>query len=181
MKKNNMNKTMKYKGIGFVEALIALMVSGVVAIVLMSISANALQELHTIDTEDAIAQVAVSTAVQLQYLANQEAQGEPDDNVFYDLTPNQCYGFSSPDEGLVESPICSYNTDTGDISANCRGISGTTYGEGFYRIMCVLNSDSDSNKRRLVVKIFSGVVNLPGKATTDADVKDYEYYAVISL
>ena len=39
-------KDLKYEGIGFVESLIALTVSGIVGIVLMGISAQAIYELR---------------------------------------------------------------------------------------------------------------------------------------
>ncbi len=50
MKKKKVNK--KYEGMGFAEALIALMIAGMVGIVLMRISSSTLRELAQLDMQD---------------------------------------------------------------------------------------------------------------------------------
>lgn len=215
-----------YKGLGFVEALIALMISGIVAVVLMSISANAMQELHTLDLEDELAQRAVSTGILVQNYATEASKGDPEENIFYNnLKMNQCYGFDvqggetvgidttsicqlypftwSRDDFVkgiyVTDPIDNTTTDddggidpweeTGAIElneiSNCPRSGDTRIlspdDTDFYRLFCIAYSKTANDKKKIVIKVFTGLSNMSGEATTDADIKDYEYYSVISL
>lgn len=62
----------KYEALGFVESLIAIMVSGIVVTVLMNISVVAMRDLVKLDVEDAQAYHARSAAVIVQNIANME-------------------------------------------------------------------------------------------------------------
>ena len=230
MNKKNINKIRRYKGLGFAEALIALMISGVVAVVLMSISANALQELHTLDLEDELAQRAISTAVLVQNFATEASKGDPEDNIFYnDLQTNQCYGFDvqgGETVAISTDSVCMFQnnwfyikvkgtydtTPIGSISDDDGGYDDGGYDDGmgpwesvpigsdeigncprsgdtrilspddndFFRLFCIAYAKT-SDKKKIIIKVFTGVGNMSGEATTDADIKDYEYYSVISL
>ena len=84
----------KYKGLGFAEALIAMMIVGIVGIVLMQIASNTLRELAQLDIEDALAKHAVSTAVDLQRIAIEDMTKVEDEKEFYDILQNNCYGIN---------------------------------------------------------------------------------------
>ena len=174
----------EYKGLGFVEALIALTVSGVVAIVLMGISAEAISELRRLDMQDSIAQHAVSTAVIIQDLAIKEAYvNDEDENIFYDLQPQMCYGFDvdsstgevtlDTDRNFSESERDYYSTDS--------VIPDDSDNPEFFRIMCVAHNPSAADRSKILVKIITGSNRVDGKVTNNRDVKDYVYYSVIVL
>ncbi|MDY0096982.1 MAG: hypothetical protein RBS01_01355 [Candidatus Dojkabacteria bacterium] len=164
-----------YKGLGFVEALIALSVSGVVAVVLMGISAEAIRELRKLDMQDSIAQVAVSTAVQLQDLAIKQAYQNPEGNIFYETTMQRCYtldsaGVFNPNEGFNQTAV-----------PREEYMNSLAEGEDeYFRVMCVEHK-TDSDRRKILVKIISGSNRVEGKVTNNKDVKDYEHFAIINL
>ena len=165
-----------YKGVGFVEALIALTVSGIVAIVLMSISAEAIQELRKLDLQDAIAQHAVSTAVHIQNLAIEQATGNPEGNVFLTLQMNRCYTFDINDGSLNTSGFLDSNSMTRSQYENALIEPDSE----FFRIMCVQHP-VEGDGRKILVKIIVGSNRVDGKVTSDRDVKDYEHFAIINL
>lgn len=172
----------RYSGVGFAEALIALMVAGLVAVVLMRISANAIGDLARLDLEDEIARRAVSAAVDIQNAAISESQKDPDDNIFYDpgsiLIEDQCYEYSFNVDGEI---LFDYVGDLNeDPPYERKPISNDPDEEDFIRVVCVTYHESD-DRSKMVVKIFTGVVGMAGLNTTDNDIKDYAYYSVINL
>lgn len=170
MKIDVLNK--KYDSLGFVEALIALMVSGIVGVVLMQISASTLRELHQLDIQDAVARYAVSTAVQLQKIATQDMTFADGDKVLFNLAPNGCYGFD---------PQGNIKTDTIYDIDNRSSYSGTSFVDPdleYFRIFCVKSDPTDAKK--MLVEIIVGSNKMAGQVTSDNDVKDYSYIAVIN-
>jgi len=171
----------KYKGLGFVEALIAMAMTAIIGLVLMKISANAIQQLHTLDLQDILAQRAVSTAVNIQKIATEYSSGLDGNNIFKDgggtsrLLPGSCYGFLASDQINTDS-IGQYNNGDPDFD---RDVSLFSDDQDIFRVMCFVQRDSKMEK--LVVKVYTGLVNMPGVATTDGDIKDYEQFSVIVL
>jgi len=139
----------KYEGLGFVEALIALTVSGIVSVVLMNISISTLRELRQLDVQDAIAQHAVSTSVILQKIAIQDMTR--DEKVFDELNSGSCYGFNL-DGSIKEGAPVSENRSSYSMSSLVEEDSE------YFRIFCLKSKD----------------------ATTDNDIKDYSYLAIIN-
>lgn len=162
----------KYNGLGFVEALIALTVSGIVGIVLMSISASALNELRTLDTRDEIEFHAVSTAVHLQRLAIEQAVEDPENNPFFNLLEGNCYGFKNKEEGEAIDV-------TSSVDPNIRETFTTSPIEGtdYFRIFCV----ESANNRKVLLRVIVGSTRMEGRVTSKGDIKDYEYLAIINL
>lgn len=167
----------EYLGMGFVEALLALTIAGIVGIVLMGISAEAIGELRRLDIQDAIAQNAISTSIHIQDLAIKEAINNPEGNIFLnDLLNQTCYEFYS-DTGEIKTP----GTPIMAISrSQYMNDSLMESGSEYFRLMCVEHKSGTDN-RRMVVKIIVGSNRVEGKATTKTDVKDYEYFSVINL
>ena len=180
----------KYKGLGFAEALIAMMIVGIVGIVLMQIASNTLRELAQLDIEDALAKHAVSTAVDLQRIAIEDMSREEDDKKFEKLiaSPVNCYGISrdgaSFDDRLFDCP--SENNNNGEgyrqnytriyEDKNGDGVLGDDEQTQYFRIINV----KEINGRRAIVEIITGVANMKGLNTTNKDIKDYRYLAVIA-
>ena len=184
-----MNKDLnkKYNGLGFAEALIAMMIVGIVGIVLMQIASNTLRELAQLDIEDAIAKHAVSTAVDLQRIAIEDMSREGDEKKF-DLIQGNCYGINRDgtefDSRLFDCPSETNNNGEGDRQDYTR-IYEDENGNGtldddeqtqYFRIIKV----KEINERRAVVEIITGVANMKGLNTTNKDIKDYRYLAVIA-
>ena len=187
-----MNKDLnkKYEGLGFAEALIAMMIVGIVGIVLMQIASNTLRELAQLDIEDALAKHAVSTAVDLQRIAIEDMSREEDEKEFKKLifNPANCYGISSDgtkfDSRLFVCPSESNNNGEG-YRQNYTRIYEDKNGNGtldddeqtqYFRIINV----KEINGRRAIVEIITGVANMKGLNTTNKDIKDYRYLAVIA-
>lgn len=160
MKKKKVNK--KYEGMGFAEALIALMIAGMVGIVLMRISASTLRELAQLDMQDAIAQYAVSASVDLQKIAIEDLERETGE--FDDLQPLFCYGIKGDGTEILSTVTCS-NRNSYTL------IQGTDY----FRIFKVLSIDED----KAVLQIITGVYNMAGEFTSSTDIKDYNYLVTI--
>lgn len=167
MQMNVLNK--KYDSLGFVEALIALMVSGIVGVILMQISASTLRELHQLDIQDAVARYAVSTAVHLQKIATQDMTRE-DKVLDGDLKLGVCYGFDTASGEVIE-------TDAGGRD-NYSEKSLVDANLEYFRIFCIRSDPRDAKK--IIVQIIVGSNKMNGEVTSDNDVKDYSYYAVIN-
>ncbi len=187
-----MNKDLnkKYKGLGFAETLIAMMIVGIVGIVLMQIASDTLRELAQLDIKDAIAKHAVSTAVDLQRIAIEDMSREGDEKEFEKLIASTviCYGISrdgaSFDDRLFDCPSENNNNGEG-YRQNYTRIYEDKNGDGsfdedektqYFRIINV----KEITDRRAVVEIITGVANMKGLNTTNKDIKDYRYLAVIA-
>ena len=171
---NRKVKKNRYKGLGFVEALIGLTVSGVVAVVLMGISAEAIRELRKLDMQDQIALNAVSTSVHLQNLAIKEATTNQEDNLFYNLKMHFCYTFNN--DGTI-------NTASGSAALSRDDYKNSLIEEDseYFRVMCVEHNTTEGDRRKILVKVVTGSNRVDGRVTNDYDVKDYEYYSIINL
>lgn len=185
----NKKRQRKYKGFGFAEALVALMISGVVGIVLLSISATAIAELRRIEVQDLLAQYAVNTAIQIQ-------KGAMDSQTVNDFIeahrPNSektCYPIS--EDGFLD--IAKYkfgqlNEDSGwriDIYENLDFRIPEFDEDGdpveYFRYACLDPIAADEDPQTLVLEIVVGSVKFKGQYTTDSDIKDFRYIAVINI
>ncbi len=163
----------QYESLGFVEALIAMMVCGVVSVVLMEISSSTIRDLYQLDVQDAVARHAVSTAVHLQQIAIQDK--ESSDPIFAKLTNNACYRFNT-----LNGKIAS-DTPIGNIVDGREYYSKLSLVEKdseYFRVFCVKSNPADPQK--VLVEVIVGSNKMAGKATSDNDVKDYSYFAVIN-
>lgn len=160
----------KYEGLGFVESLIALTVSGIVGIVLMQITASTLQKLHQLDLQDAIAMHAVSTGVYLQKIATEDMTR--DDKVFDDLIGKEgiCFGIRGEDSGI----------DMEKSGVNNRNLfkdsSLVEPDSEYFRYFCVEKIDTE----KAILRVIAGSNKAAGLATSDNDTKDYSYLVVIN-
>ncbi len=172
MKIDILNK--KYDSLGFVEALIALMVSSIVGVILMQISASTLRELHQLDIQDAVARYAVSTAVNLQKIATQDMTKANDEKTLSQLAINYCYGFDVTDGSIEVGSLYQVDKDRSAYSNKSLVDADLEY----FRIFCVRSNPGDAKK--IIVEIIVGSNKMDGEVTSDKDVKDYSYYAVIN-
>ncbi len=181
----------KYKGMGFAEALIAVMIVGIVGIVLMQIASNTLKELVLIDIEDTLARYAISTSVDLQKIAIEDIDKEEEEKEFEKVGENEnnCYGINPEGTAFITPSI---------ICPLAENDNGGSYREnGYTRIYEDKNGDGvldddeqtqyfrmirikEKTKERAIVEIITGVSSMKGLNTTNKDVKDYRYLVVIA-
>lgn len=180
----------KYKGMGFAEALIALMIVGIVGIVLMQIASSTLRELVLLDTEDALARYAISTSVDLQKIAIEDMGIEEEDKKFNRLGEDttHCFGINPEGSDFI-TPVfdcpSKENNNGEDFRDDYSRIYEDKNGDGsfdedektqYFRIINV----KDITDKRAVIEIITGVYNMKGLNTTNKDVKDYRYLVVIA-
>lgn len=178
----------KYEGMGFAEVLIALMIVGIVGIVLMQMASNTLRELKQLDTEDKLSRYGVSTAVDLQRIAIEDMNREESSKEFAKIggDTEHCFGINPQGTGFVSPPYdCpSINNNEGRDRNNYTRIYIDSDRDGsledgeqteYFRVVHV----KDINNKMAVVEIITGVADLKGLNTTNRDIKDYRYLAVI--
>jgi hypothetical protein len=188
----------KYKGLGFVESLIAIMVSGIVATVLINISALAMRELVRLDIEDAQAHHARSAAVVVQNIANRErariAENPEETNIFYGLEETDCYRLVRDSGTGLYNFFSEFGTepfplekDRDSYIENAKIDDGVNDDEGdYFRIVCIVNNtradeqvENDTNK--ILIKVIIGFNKTEGIISNSSDIRDYQYFAVINL
>lgn len=159
----------RYEALGFVEALIGIMVTGIAATVLMSISASAMRNMMRSETIDEISQIARSGAIQAQKIADDEGDIPSQDKSIAKLSEDEniCYPFTL-------SGIQGDNMLLSRASWKNYPIENDS---DFFRVICL----KGVNGNKAVVEIVSGVINMRGLETTSSDIKDYKYIAVIDL
>ena len=167
----------KYKGLGFVEALIAISVSGIVGVVLMSISISTLQKLRQLDMQDVLATHAVSTAVDLQKIAMQDMTLANDEKQLStgNLLVGSCYGFTSVGGELRVDSNNAFSVESRSRYMDLL-VDPNDEDSEYFRMFCVRINETS----KMIVNIVVGSNKVDGLATTDDDVKDYEYIAVIN-
>lgn len=165
MKKKKVSK--KYEGMGFAEALIALMIAGVVGIVLMRISSSTLRELAQLDIQDSLAQYAVSASVDLQKIAI--ADMERDEKQFNetDIIEGSYYDINEEGTEIMRPPVT--------YSASGRDSFTLIPNTDYFRIFRVVSIDEG----KAILEIITGVSSMAGLNTSSTDIKDYSYLVTI--
>jgi len=188
----------QYKGLGFVESLIAIMVSGIVATVLINISVVAMRELVRLDIEDAQAHHARSAAVVVQNIANSErariAQNPEEDNIFYDLGEGTCYRLVRDGDtglytffsefGTYPTPLINDRDVYKEEAVIDDGVNDDE--EDYFRRVCIVNNTradatvgNETNK--ILIRVEVGFNKAEGIISNSSDIRDYEYFAIINL
>jgi len=171
----------KYNSLGFVEALIAIMVSGVVATVLINISVSSMRELVKLDIEDTQANYAKSYAVILQNIANEDRVEEEEDEFdLADVTYGSCYRLEENPGGYAlvrqEGDRDEYKT-----VATIPLIEDEEERASYFGLICIEEYPELDTSKKLLVDIIIGFNKSEGDFTTANDIRDYEYYAIINL
>lgn len=180
--------TKKYEALGFIEALIAIMVVGASSVVLMQIASNTLQNLVQNEVLDTLTQYAVESAEVVQDIANKESLTGT--NVFPPVTVDGCYVINSAtnefvkDEatGIFDSYDLSERDEYKDIDVYDNGTADIT-GDDFFRLVCIdgIPAAVDPDPSHVVTKVVVGQVYSDGEISKGNTVKDYTYFTVIKL
>jgi len=170
---------------GFVEALIAIMITGIASVVLMGISANTLKSMVNTEIQDRMAQIGRSGAVIAQGVADLESEKDQEDRFFFeDGIEGFCFKFN-----YEEGEGYSFNSNN-KLAPDTRTayLTSLVEEEGdeqpyYFRVMCVedILVGTTTSRPRALIKIITGYTKTTGSYTSTRDIKDYEYLAVINL
>ena len=184
-----MSNEKNYKGLGFIEALVSILVTGMASIALMDIAAKTMTDTIRNETTDVMTQYAIEGSEMAQVIADEErVTGEdlfPDsveysDNCFLLNEDFENPSFVTGEEG--DFVQYSY-LDREEYKEAAKMESDDQY----FRIFCRTNDYSD---KLIVSKIIVGLVN---RNTTEEggtliyspggvnNISDYEYYTIIKL
>ena len=136
--KNIFKQNKKYEAMGFVEALIAIMVVGAASVVLMDIAVRTMQDVIQNETIDTMTQLAVEGAEMAQEIAKQET--DTGENLFPDGIG--CYGVERDVDNFVFAgtvgnfDTCSYVEGDEQARSACAGAFPVSGYEDYFRIIC---------------------------------------------
>lgn len=182
----------KYNAVGFVEALIAIIIVGVSSVVLMQIAANTLKEAIQNERIDKVTQYAVEGGTMVQAIKDnkglpQLANIPSTSTLGYCLVPivedngNVIFKKDSLDDSFVK---CNYSGDRAICkSDNVGAILDSKGNREFFRVAC-LQRPTDSTSNYLIVKIVVGQVaksNEDKNLSKGATVRDYIYQTNVNL
>jgi len=178
----NTSETTKYEGMGFVEALIAIMVVGISSVVLMQMAVGTMQGMIQNEVIDKMTQYAVEGSTMVQNIAVQERQtGE---NLFPDAG-GECYliqkvegQYQFEKEGGGSELFKTYELSNDVVKRTAYGVIDEE-GE-YFRIFCI-SDDYTSPAKYAIVKVIVGQTNSSGTITKGNNVKDYSYFTVVNL
>lgn len=171
-------KHLKYEGMGFVEALIAILVVGVSSVVLMQIASQTLKDMIQNETIDTMTQHAVEGSTMVQNIAMQEQ------TTAIDVFPNfaGCYVIDKEADNQYSFRTTAIGYTTYDLAdRNTYQLDAVTFEDPlFFRIFCIDNYLLAD--KYIVVKIVVGQTNnADGTITKGNSVKDYTYFTVANL
>lgn len=169
----------KYEGMGFVEALIAIMVVGAASVVLMDIAVRTMQDVIQNETIDTMTQLAVEGAEMAQEIAKKEID-QGDDSIF----PNTlgCYKLINSSDGGYQF---ARNSDEGPLvmctNSGDRDCYKSFYisdeNQNYFRTLCV----EENNGGYVVSHVIVGLTVGDGDITKGNLVSDYKYLTIIDL
>ena len=181
--------TKKYKALGFVEVLIALMVVGIACSVFLTIAGQSIKNLLKNEEIEYMSRIARDGANIAQEIANIDKADMFGEDLF-PRSVGSCYIPIIDDEGsykfLTEkigerevikdvSPFTRENVlEYAKSYTEGRGIQNT-----YFRVMCI--DSIETNGRWASVTFNIGNPRYAGKITNDKDLKDYTYQTIIRL
>ncbi|MBP8978933.1 hypothetical protein KBG23_00430 [Candidatus Dojkabacteria bacterium] len=188
-------KDNKYNALGFVEALISIVIVGISSVVLMRIAASALIEAVQNDKIDRTTQFAVEGGNIVKELYEKGGDGFPDLQYLNDISqcyiiiggyiqPNkpQTFSFSSPGWGTFNHCVDPFVNGSTDNRKECKKgyhAWNTNKQYPFFRLACM--KVEGTKEKYISVKIVVGELNYDGRVTRSGNVKDYAYQTIIPL
>jgi len=175
----------KYESLGFVEALIAIMIVGVSSIILMEIAVNTMQNTIQNEVIDTMTQYAVEGAEMAQQISDRDLQSS-DRDLFPKPTPGTtvCYRFISELDSETNRQIFSFAKTTENTFIQYNEDDRNTYKEEalieeeeLFRIFCLEGSSGEKNF--VIGRVIVGQRYSDGSITRGNAVKDYSYLTVI--
>lgn len=178
MKLGNIFKK-EYRALGFVEALIAIIIAGITSVLLMGVAVDTIAQVTKSDQQDEMTQLAVEGGEMVKNIAEKNSISE--ELLFPNISGNQgsCFelNLETDDPSFVSglqgeyNPKCSYDSGNRENCVNNSNLSN----QGYFRVMCITN-ESDINSGLVVAKIVVGKTKC--NDSQSCDIPDYEYYVL---
>jgi type II secretory pathway pseudopilin PulG len=192
-------KIIRLKALGFVEVIIAIVVVGVMSTVFLTMSGRAMRELVQTERLETMKRVARDGAQIAQEVANRQKNALPGEE-YFPTELMRCYipvkdenGYSMKkdingdfiSESLLEVIIIGPGYTENDFSLRDWAIENAVYenfedSSDYFLVMCI-NDIDDEGTRWANVYFWVGDIHVKGELTSDTDMKDFKYYAIIDL
>jgi type II secretory pathway pseudopilin PulG len=183
-----MKKTLrkKYEAVGFVEALIAIMVVGISAVVLMQIAVNTMKKTIQNEVIDFMTQYAVEASEMVQDIANRDRDDEqelfPPSDVW-----GSCFTIQKSENtsNFIRNPnnpsafVMYDRTDRATFTIE--DYATIEEDDTYFRIVCIDSNTTAETPAFAIVRIVIGQRVSDGEVTEGNLVKDYEYLTVVKL
>jgi hypothetical protein len=172
----------KYEALGFVEALIAIMVVGISSIVLMEIAVNTMQNTIQNEVIDTMTQYAVEGAEIAQQIADRDKASDSSTYFPSSVDWGSCFRF------VNESGVYSFYKDTENLFVKYEENTDRDIYKNeavieedgdLFRIVCL--EPSSGTPSFVIGSVIVGQNISDGSITKGAFVKDYSYLTVIKL
>lgn len=154
-----------YSALGFVEALIAIAVTGIACLVFMDVTAQSMVELIRLEQHDKLTRESSVVAEKVHRIIAKQNAGAP--NVFPDPMSNngKCFKVSGTTNDPAFSPITSICT-----TGNLEGCKSSFSGE-LFTVYCIKKYDSSSG----LVKgeVISGLLQCQVRKNGECIVRDH--------
>ncbi len=191
-----MKKVTAYESLGFVEALIAIIVVGASSIVLMQIAVSTMQGMIQNDTIDKMTQYAVEGAEIVQDIANRD-KASNEENLFPNIDEvfvgRECFVFTATESEGENVSLSNYNFLKNGEAGFVTYAYGTPFeykstgvipsDEELFRLVCLEypQQEIEEDTEYVTARIIVGQVNSDGTITKGNQVKDYTYFSIIKL
>ena len=192
-----MRKYKEIKALGFVEVMIAIVVAGIVSTVFLTVAGKAMKELVQTERIEAMRRVAKDGVEIAQEVANKQKNALPTEE-FFPTGAEYCFipfrdtqgDYSIMKNVLDDNFVRESIPKSNEASLAFRNwaINNAIYDENlneesddpYFLIMCIEDIDV-SGTRWANVYFLVGDKHVEGKITSDTDLKDFKYYAIIDL
>ena len=179
----------KYEALGFVEAMMAIMIVGIASVVLMQIAANTLQNVMQTEAMDNATQFAVEGAEIVQDIAKRDAL--TDEEVFPMVVGTECFALSIAGEAEGSAGVYTFMLDEEGAFRTFERSNRDEYKDEailneedeFFRLICLENPSLPEQTETLFViaEIIVGQRHSSGEISRGNLIKDYEYRSVIKF
>jgi len=186
----------KIRALGFVEVIIAIVVVGIMSSVFLTISGRAMKELVQTERLETMKRVARDGAQIAQEIANRQKNAMPgeeyfpidgEDYCYIPVKSDEEYFFQGNQGGLGEYErnsiiqVASPDTDPlRDWAKEYAVYQNFEEASDYFLIMCITDIDT-SGTRWANVYFLVGDIHVKGQKSSDTDMKDFKYYAIIDL
>ncbi|MGI6484514.1 MAG: hypothetical protein ACOX0R_02745 [Candidatus Dojkabacteria bacterium] len=188
-----MSNIKKYKAVGFVESLIAIMIVGVASVVLMRLAASTLMDAVQNERIDKMTQFAIEGATMTEAIILEMKNKGEDPKEKFDLLAGatNCYVPYIVDE-TADRTVFDFKKDNNVYTKIVEPVDRndskiviveqdvTGEKKEYFRYVC-LSAPSLSQSKYLNVVVKVGHIQSKGDFTRKNNVKDYNYASIIAL
>ena len=181
-------KNKDLKALGFVEVLFALVIACVASAVFLTVAGKAMKSLVRTERIENMARIATDGGNIAQEIANQEKASLSLEEDFFPTETNdinKCFVPLREGDGSEVTFSFLKNESNQFISFSEENREsylqpGSAMYEEYFLVMCIEGIDSIGTSWANV-KFIVGDIKVAGQQTTDSDLRDFTYYAIIDL